>query len=143
MQMDFFWFYAILSPQSLNPSIKKRVLYRGYTKEATLDRHPSLSALHTDRFSEPSVQASFQNFTKTLLFNFPDTKQTYVLSVVNGNATIEEKSITNPDTKATSNTEVLVGIMDKKVNPITAYMTRKVKAQGVQEDLMRLQSLMM
>lgn len=95
------------------------------------------------RFSEPSLQASFQDFTKTLLFDFPDTKQTYVLSVVNGNATIEEKSISNPDIKVTSNTDVLAGIMDKKVNPITAYMTRKIKAQGAQEDLMRLQKLML
>ena len=96
-----------------------------------------------DRFSEPSLQASFKDFTKTLLFDFPDTKQSYVLSVVNGNATIEEKSIPNPDIKVTANTDVLAGIMDKKVNPITAYMTRKIKAQGAQEDLMRLQKLML
>lgn len=96
-----------------------------------------------DRFSEPSLQDSFQNFTKTLLFDFPDTKQSYVLSVVNGNATIEEKSIDNPDIKVTSTTDVLAGIMDKKVNPITAYMMRKIKAQGAQEDLLRLQKLMM
>ena len=96
-----------------------------------------------DRFSEPSLQASFQDFTKTLLFDFPDTKQSYVLTVVNGNATIGEKSIANPDIKVTSNTDVLAGIMDKKVNPITAYMTRKIKVQGAQEDLMRLQKLML
>jgi putative sterol carrier protein len=96
-----------------------------------------------DRFSEPSLQASFADFTKTLLFDFPDTKQSYLMSVVNGNATIEEKSIANPDIKVTSNTDVLAGIMDRKVNPITAYMTRKIKAQGAQEDLMRLQKLMM
>jgi putative sterol carrier protein len=95
------------------------------------------------RFFEPSLQASFQDFTKTLLFDFPDTKQTYVLSVVNGIATIEEKNIANPDIKVTTNTDVLAGIMDKKVNPITAYMTRKIKAQGAQEDLMRLQKLML
>jgi len=96
-----------------------------------------------DRFSEPSIQESLQDFTKTLLFDFPDTKQSYVLSVVNGNATLEEKTIANPDIRVTSNTDVLAGIMDKKVNPITAYMTRKIKAQGAQEDLMRLQKLML
>jgi putative sterol carrier protein len=114
------------------------------TKGATplADILPYLQRIQ-DRFSEPSLQASFQDFTKTLLFDFPDTKQSYVLTVVNGNATIEEKSIANPDIKVTSNTDVLAGIMDKKVNPITAYMTRKIKAQGAQEDLMRLQKLML
>lgn len=95
------------------------------------------------RFSEPSIQASLQDFTKTLLFDFPDTKQTYVISIVNGDATIEEKSVPNPDIKVTANTDVLAGIMDKKINPITSYMTRKIKAQGAQEDLMRLQKLML
>jgi putative sterol carrier protein len=114
------------------------------TKGATplADILPYLQRIQ-DRFSEPSLQASFQDFTKTLLFDFPDTKQSYVLTVVNGNATIEEKSIANPDIKVTSNTDVLAGIMDKKVNPISAYMTRKIKAQGAQEDLMRLQKLML
>ena len=95
------------------------------------------------RFSDPSLQASFQDFTKTLLFEFPDTKQVYTIAVVNGNATIEEKSIANPDIKVTANTDVLASIMDKKINPITSYMTRKIKAQGAQEDLMRLQKLML
>jgi|ERR1700720_2044783 putative sterol carrier protein len=95
------------------------------------------------RFADPKLAASFQDFTKTLLFEFPDTKQTYVISVVNGIATIEETSIADPSIKVTSNTNVLAGIMDKKVNPITAYMTRKIKAQGAQEDLLRLQKLLL
>ena len=96
-----------------------------------------------DRFSEPSIQASLQDFTKTLLFDFSDTKQHFVLSVVNGNATLEEKNIANPDIKVTTSTDVLAGIMDKKINPITSYMMRKIKAQGAQEDMMRLQQLML
>ncbi len=94
-----------------------------------------------DRFSEPSVRESLEDYTKTFLFDFPDTKQSYVLSVVNGNATIEEKSIANPDIRVTTNTDVLAGIIDQKVNPITAYLTRKIKTQGALEDLVRLQIL--
>ena len=63
--------------------------------------------------------------------------------VVDGNPLLEEKTADNPDIKVTANTDVLAGIMDKKVNPITAYMTRKIKAQGAQEDLMKLQKLML
>ena len=96
-----------------------------------------------DRFVVPANQETFKNFTKTLQFEFPDTKQAFAITVVNGNPLLEEKTADNPDIKVTANTDVLAGIMDKKVNPITAYMTRKIKAQGAQEDLMKLQKLML
>lgn len=94
------------------------------------------------RFDEPAIHESFKNFTRTLLFEFPDTQQAYILTTANGDATLEEKTTENPDIKVTANTDVLAGIMDKKVNPITAYMTRKIKVQGAQEDLLKLQKLM-
>ena len=94
------------------------------------------------RFSDPSLSDTFKNFTKTMLFEFPDTKQTMALTVVDGNATLEEKSVENPDIKMTADTDTLAGILDKKVNPMMAYMTRKIKVQGNQADLMQLQKLM-
>ena len=96
-----------------------------------------------DRFKDPSVQQSFKGYNKTLQFEFPDTKQTFVLTMNEGNATLEEKSLEKPDMKTIANTDVLAGIMDKKINPMTAFMTRKIKAQGSQEDLMKLQKLML
>ncbi len=95
-----------------------------------------------ERFTDPANRDYFKDFTKTLLFEFPDTKQAFVMTIVNGNATLEEKTIEKPDIKTTANTDVLAGIMDKKVNPMTAYMTRRIKVQGAQEDLMKLQKLM-
>ena len=96
-----------------------------------------------DRFSDPSLQETFKNFTKTLQFEFPDTQQRFLLTIVNGVATLEENAIPDPDMKTIANTDVLAGIMDKKINPMTAYMTRKIKAQGAQEDLLKLQKLML
>ncbi len=95
------------------------------------------------RFSDPDVHETFKDFTRTLQFEFPDTGQTFLLTVVNGNATLAEGTIAVPDIKTTANTDVLAGIMDKKINPITAFMTRKIKSQGAQEDLMKLQKLML
>ena len=95
-----------------------------------------------DRFSDPKLHDSFKTFNKTLLFEFPDTQQTFALAVTEGSASLEEKSVDNPDVRVTTNTDVLAGIMDRKVNPITAYMTRKIKVQGAQEDLMKLQKLL-
>jgi putative sterol carrier protein len=96
-----------------------------------------------DRFADPTVHESFKDFSKTLQFEFPDTKQAYLMTVVNGQVTLEETSIPNPDMKTIANTDVLAGIMDKKINPMTAFMTRKIKAHGAQEDLLKLQKLML
>ena len=106
------------------------------------DIHPYLERIR-DQFSEPTIAESFKDFTKTLLFEFPDTKQSFLLTVVNGIATLEETASTAADLKMIANTDVLAGIMDKKVNPMMAYMTRKVKVEGSQEDLMKLQKLML
>ena len=95
-----------------------------------------------ERFSDPKVRDSFKTFNKTLLFDFPDTRQSFALIVVEGKANLAEQTVANPDVKVTINTEVLAGIMDRKVNPITAYMTRKIKVQGAQDDLLKLQKLL-
>jgi putative sterol carrier protein len=95
-----------------------------------------------ERFADPKIKESFKTFTKTLLFEFPDSQQAFVLSVIDGHATLEERAETRPDVKVTTSTDVLAGVMDRKVNPITAYMTRKIKVQGAQEDLMKLQKLL-
>ena len=96
-----------------------------------------------ERFSDSTVQNTFQTFSKTLLFEFPDTQQFFALVVVEGNATLEERDAENPDVRVTISTDILAGIMDHKVNPITAYMTRKLKVQGAQQDLMKLQKLLL
>lgn len=94
------------------------------------------------RFSDPKANDSFKTFNKTLLFEFPDTRQIFTLIVVEGQASLEEQAAANPDVKVTSNTDVLAGIMDRKIHPITAYMTRKIKVQGAQDDLLKLQKLL-
>ena len=95
-----------------------------------------------ERFTDPKIKESFKTFSKTLLFEFPDSQQAFVLSVIEGNATLEERAAEHPDVKVTASTDVLAGVMDHKVNPVTAYMTRKIKVQGAQEDLLKLQKLL-
>jgi putative sterol carrier protein len=106
-----------------------------------VDIRPYLERVR-ERFSDPKLEESFKTFSKTLLFEFPDSQQAFVLSVIGGQATLEERAVENPDVKVTANTDVLAGVMDRKVNPVTAYMTRKIKVQGAQEDLMKLQKLL-
>lgn len=97
-----------------------------------------------DRFADPGVQAALKGFTKTLQFKFTDTKEDWVLRAVNGtSATLSQETLEKPDILVTISTDILAGIMDKKVNGTTAYMTRKLQVKGAMEDLMKLQKIMM
>lgn len=97
-----------------------------------------------DRFANPSVQASLKGFTKTLQFKFTDTNESWLLRAVDGKeATLSQEALEKPDILVTISTDILAGIMDKKVNGTTAYMTRKLQVKGAMEDLMKLQKIMM
>ncbi|MGC8558523.1 MAG: SCP2 sterol-binding domain-containing protein [Nitrososphaeria archaeon] len=37
---------------------------------------------------------------------------------------------------------MLANILDKKSNPVTAYVSRKIKVKGEMQDLLKLQKLM-
>jgi putative sterol carrier protein len=95
------------------------------------------------QFAVPAVRESFQGFQKTLQFTFTDTDQHFIIAVANdGSAALSEGTSDKPDIGITTTTDVMAGIMDKKVNGITAYMTRKIKVTGKMEDMNRLQKLM-
>ena len=96
------------------------------------------------KFADPNVQASLKGFTKTLLFKFTDTKEDWLIRAVDGTqATLTKETLATPDLTIISTTDVLSGIMDKKVNAMTAYMQRKIQTKGSMEDLMKLQKLML
>jgi putative sterol carrier protein len=97
-----------------------------------------------DRFANPAVQASLKGFSKTLQFKFTDTNDSWLIRAMNGtSATLSQESVEKPDIIVTITTDVLAGIMDKKINGTTAYMQRKIQVKGAMEDLMKLQKLML
>jgi len=97
-----------------------------------------------DRFSNPAVQTSLKGFTKALLFRFTDTNEDWLIRAVDGKeATLTKETLANPDVTVTTTTEVLAGVMDRKVNAMTAYMQRKIQTKGAMEDLVRMQKLML
>jgi len=97
-----------------------------------------------DRFANPGVQAALKGFTKTLQFNFTDTNDSWLIRAVDGtSATLSQETVEKPDILVTITTDVLSGIMDKKINGTTAYMQRKIQVKGAMEDLMKLQKLML
>jgi len=97
-----------------------------------------------DRFADPGVQATMKGFTKTLQFKFTDTSESWLIRAVDGKeATLVKEDAEKADIQITTATDILTGIMDKKINGTTAYMQRKIVVKGAMEDMMKLQKLML
>lgn len=95
------------------------------------------------RFAQPGIQDAFRGFTRTMQFSFPDLRRDFTLSIAeDGKATLTEQTTPLPDVQVTTNSDTLAGIVDGTVNPIQAYITRKLKVTGRMEDLLRLQKLL-
>ena len=95
------------------------------------------------RFAQPEMRAAFRGFTKTMQFTFPDLQRNFTLSIAeDGSATLAEQTVSHPDVTVTTSSDTLAGIVDGRVNPFQAYITRKLKVTGQMEDLLRLQKLL-
>ena|ERR1700684_3582949 len=96
-----------------------------------------------ERFADPSVQESLKGFSKTMQFSLTDLKEDYLFTLSDGKLeSIEKKSLPNANIVITVANSLMEGIMNKTSNPMTAYMSGKIKIKGPMDDLMRLQKLM-
>jgi putative sterol carrier protein len=96
------------------------------------------------RFADPGIQASLKGFTKNLQFKFTDSNEDWLIKCVDGKeATLTKETLAAADITITTTSEILSGIMDKKINGMTAYMQKKILVKGPMEDLMKLQKIMM
>jgi len=95
------------------------------------------------RFDQPETRAAFVGFARTIQFVFTDLRRNFVLAIAgDGSATLAEESLPQPDITVTTRSDTLAGILDRKVNPELAFVTRKIKATGKMEDLLKLQKLL-
>jgi putative sterol carrier protein len=96
-----------------------------------------------NKFSNPDVQEKFKDVVKQVQFEFTDVKEQYFISIDRGSAGIVKGSTDKPDVLVSTTSDILEGIMNRKINPVVAYSTRKIKVKGSMEDLLRLQKLML
>ncbi|MDG6927655.1 MAG: SCP2 sterol-binding domain-containing protein [Nitrososphaerota archaeon] len=94
------------------------------------------------KVSEGSLHREFESFNRTVLFDFPDTGKQYALKFAGGKAELIAGKIDRSDISVSTNSDVLANILDKKTNPVTAYVSRKIKVKGEMQDLLKLQKLM-
>ena len=107
------------------------------------DVQPYLEKI-VERVSVPAIQTSLKGFSKSLLFRFTDTGEEYLIRFVDGKeAVLSHETLAKPDLTVITSSDTLAGVMDKKINGMTAYMQRKIQTKGAIEDLMKLQKLML
>jgi putative sterol carrier protein len=107
------------------------------------DVQPYLQRI-VERFANPSIQSGLKGFTRALLFKFTDTSEEWVIRTVDGKkASLTKETLEHPDVTITTTTDILAGVMDHKINGMTAYMQRKIQTKGPMEDLIKMQKLML
>lgn len=95
------------------------------------------------RLDDTTIKEKFKDFTKKMQFTFTDLNTSYILDVVNGEAkSLKEETIEKSDILVTIKSDVFLAILDKKINPVTSYMTGKIKIKGAMSDLLKLQKIM-
>ena len=91
----------------------------------------------------PKNQKRFENYTKTLQFEFTDDSELICHIVFNnGNATIIDGIEETADMTITTTAEVIMEVINGTLSPTRAFMSGKIKAKGPMPDLMKLQALM-
>ncbi len=108
-----------------------------------VDIQPYLQRI-LERINRPDVQSSLKGFNRTLLFRFTDTSEDWVIKTVDGKeVSLVKGSNATPDVTIITTTEVLSGVMDHKINPLGAYMQRKIQTIGSMDDLVKMQKLIL
>jgi putative sterol carrier protein len=95
------------------------------------------------KLDDPILKQRFAAFSKNLQFTCTDLGTSFVMRIENGEMkSLAEGNTENPDIHVTVESEVLMNILNKKINPMMAYTTGKLKVKGTLTDLLKLQKLL-
>ena len=97
----------------------------------------------TARLDDPTVKEKFAGFNKALQLNFTDQEFNISMLFADQKCELKEGAVDNPDIVITTKSDIIMGISQKKIKPMPAFMTGKLKAKGPMEDMMKVQLLMM
>ena len=93
------------------------------------------------KLDDPAYQERFSDFDRTLQFNFTDTNN-YYLVFKDAKCEIKEGDTEEPNITITTQSEVIIDIMDGELSPTKAFMGGKLKAKGPMNDMLKMQMLM-
>lgn len=95
------------------------------------------------KFDDPVYKSKFSSYTKNVQFTFTDLQIDYVLKVNKGEVeSLKEEIIDSPDIHLIVDSGIFLDILSKKLNPMQAYASGKIKAKGKLPDLLKIQKLL-
>jgi putative sterol carrier protein len=96
-----------------------------------------------EHFAQSEIRASLKGTAKILQFIFTDLERNFTMNVdEQGNMSIAEETVPKPDVTVTTSSDILADLIDGKMNPLNAYITRKLKISGKMEDILLLQKML-
>ena len=96
----------------------------------------------TCKLGDPAIKEKFAGFGKTLQFNCTDQPFNLHMVFADQRCVLKEGAVDNPDIVITTGTDTIVGISQKKIRPLPAFITGKLKATGSMTDMLKVQLLM-
>ena len=95
------------------------------------------------KFDDPDFKDSFSKYSKNIQLDIKDLNTIYLIKIRNGEIqSIKEEQINSPDIHIILAGKTLIDILNKKINPMKAYTTGKLKAKGKFTDLLIIQKLL-
>lgn len=96
-----------------------------------------------DKYNNPEFRQHLQDYTKIIKFTFTNLQDPYIIKINKGNIMdLSDKNIETPDIEISTDITTFLDILHKKINPIMAYSTGKLKVKGKLTDLIKLQKLL-
>ena len=107
-------------------------------KEDLMNALSKWAAKHDD----PGYKEKFKGFDKTLQFNFKDQSFNLLMIFKNETCELKEGFVPNPDIVITTSSKIILGFTNGEINPLKAFLSRKLKAKGNRKDMIKIQMLM-
>lgn len=101
---------------------------------------PSIQDLMLNRLPKAFVPELAQDVNASIQFDFDQDGQ-YVVSIANGQCSVREGQIDQPDATMATTHEIYLAIAEGRTNAMTAFMTGKLRVSGNLPLLMRFQQI--
>jgi len=90
-------------------------------------------------FDKPEVADQFEDYNKTFQFVFPDVDVQLQMVIKDKKATIVEGMNENAEMSLEVESKMFIGIANKEIDPMEAFMNGDLKPKGDMADLEKLQ----
>jgi putative sterol carrier protein len=94
------------------------------------------------KLDNPAIKEQFKGFDKTLQFDFTDVTFHLLMVFKDQKCALKEGSVPNPDIVISTSSATILSITKGEIDPMKAFLGRKLAAKGQMQDMLKVQLLM-